>query len=114
MNERRKIIRRHIMCYSRVFDRRSGELLGFLNDIHRAGMNILSDLPMQVDKEYRFRLDLPEYIFGKNHLELNGICRWCRPDVDPHFYIAGFNLEGVSDEDAEIIERLNQEFELER
>jgi hypothetical protein len=113
-DDRRRIKRRHIMCYSRIFDRRSGELVGFLNDIHPSGMNILSDLPLQPNSIYRFRLDLPEYVFGKSYMELTATCRWSRLDIDPHFYIAGFLLEGVSEEDSEIIEQLNREFELER
>jgi hypothetical protein len=114
MEERRKIKRMHIMCYSRIFDRRSGELLGFLNDITPLGMNILSDRTLQTSHTYWFRMDLPEYIFGRAYLELSGICKWSRKDVDPNFYVAGFQLEGITPEDVQIINQLNEEFELNR
>jgi hypothetical protein len=114
MEERRTIKRRHIMCYSRVFERRTGEMVGFLNDIHPTGMNILSDLPLEEGRAYSFRIDLPEDIFGQPFLELQAACRWSRQDVDPHFFIAGFLLEGVSPVEEKLIEQLNQEFELER
>lgn len=114
MEERRRIKRTHIMCYSRVFDRRTGDLVGFLNDITPQGMNILSDLSLRPEGTYRLRIDLPEYIFGRAYLELEANCRWSRQDVDPNFYIAGFQLAGVSPAEAQIIEQLNQEFELNR
>jgi hypothetical protein len=114
MEERRKIRRTHIMCYSRIFDRRSGELVGFLNDITPQGMNILSDILLQSGKIYRFRIDLPEYVFGRNHLDLEGGCKWSRRDIDPNFYVAGFELLDVTEEEAQIIQQLNQEYELNR
>lgn len=42
MEERRKLQRRHIMFYSRVFDRKTGGLLGYLGNITPGGAMVIS------------------------------------------------------------------------
>jgi hypothetical protein len=112
VQERRKLPRRHIMFYSRLFDLHTGVQIGFLLNIHRQGMMVLSDQPPQNGLTYRLRLDLPKYLFGKPFLHLNACCVWHRPDIDPNFYESGFSLENVSEDDAQIIEGINRVYEL--
>jgi hypothetical protein len=112
MEERRKVQRRHIMCYSRIYDRRTGEVVGYLLDITPAGMMVMGDEPLEPGQRSMFRLDLPEYVFGKQYLNLTGECVWSRPDIDPNFYTSGFRLDPLPEEDVQIIEGLTKEFEL--
>jgi hypothetical protein len=89
MDERRKLKRRHIMFYSRVFDRKTGKLLGYLGNITMEG--------------YKIRMDLPEYIYQKSALYFQAESLWCDSDVDPNFHNTGFKLKEINQEDKQII-----------
>ena len=41
MSERRKLNRRHIMFYSRVFDRKTGKFLGYLGNMTVGGAMVI-------------------------------------------------------------------------
>ena len=46
MHDRRKLDRKYLTIYSRVFDRVSGRLLGYLADLSEKGAMIISDEPI--------------------------------------------------------------------
>jgi len=46
MTERRKINRKYLAVYSRVFDRSSGGVLGYLADLSQKGTMLISDNSM--------------------------------------------------------------------
>ena len=103
MDERRKLKRRHIMFYSRVFDRKTGKLLGYLGNITIEGVMVISEAPINTGENYKLRMDLPEYIYKKPVLNFQAISLWCENDVDPNFYNTGFQLKGIAQEDNDII-----------
>ena len=112
MKERRKIPRRYIMFYSRIFDRKTGKLVGYLSDITREGAMIISDEPIEAENNYIFRMDLPDYVFGRGYLNLDVHCVWSRPDVNPDFYLAGFRLMEIEEVDGKVIDQINKEYGL--
>lgn len=112
MKERRKLKRRHIMLYSRVFDRRTGAHLGYLENLTPEGIMIISDAPIREGITYLLRIDLPEDIYQKPVLNFIGVSRWCQPDVDPRFYNTGFSLVEISPADLEIISQVVKDFEV--
>lgn len=56
--ERREYTRYSLDFYVRVYDARSGELLGDVVDISLGGMRLSSPAPIAVDKRFRLRMDL--------------------------------------------------------
>jgi hypothetical protein len=110
MIERRQLERKHLMFYSRVFDRKTGKFVGYLGDITVEGVMIISDEKIETDARYSFRMDLPEDLFPKALLNLEVESIWCQPDVDPNFYNTGFRLLDGSEEDQEIITRIIMEY----
>jgi hypothetical protein len=110
--ERRKLERPIIMCYSTVFDMRTGDFTGYLLDIHCEGMRILSDKKIPLGERFNFRLDLPEFVFGKEHIRLRASCVWSYPDIAQDFYSTGFRMEYLSEEDRAIIDGINREYKL--
>ena len=44
MDDRRKIPRKYLMVYSRVFDRETGKVLGYLSDMNLMGAMIISEI----------------------------------------------------------------------
>jgi len=110
MQERRKLKRRYIMFYSRIFDRKTGKLLGYLSDLTPEGAMVISEDAVEKGLVYRLRMDLPEGSFDKNQLDFEAQSVWCKKDVDPHFYNVGFRLIGVPPQDEAIIEQIIQDY----
>lgn len=108
--ERRKLKRRHIMFYSRVFDRRTGEFIGYLGNMTPEGLMIISDEPITADQPFSLRIDLPEDIYPKLVLAFDAHSVWCEPDIDPHFYNTGFRLSNISQEDIDLINQIVEDY----
>ncbi|MCJ7702767.1 MAG: PilZ domain-containing protein [Anaerolineales bacterium] len=112
MDERRKLKRRHIMFYSRVFDRKTGKLLGYLGDITIVGIMIISEEPLQTGVQLKLRIDLPDYIYHKSVLNFEAQSLWCQPDIDPNFHNTGFKMLNISKDDREVIEQILRDYEI--
>jgi len=115
MQERRKISRKYLAIYSRVFDRASGRVLGYLSDLTNGGAMIISDSTMTEDQDISLRFDLPDpSLFSTDHLNMDAHIVWCRPDIDPAFYNIGFAFKEISPENAKIIDEMITAYEFRR
>ena len=112
-NDKRNVLRRHLVFYLRVFDGMSSRVLGHLADISARGAMLVSEKPIQENQEFRLRMRLPREIAGRSELLLDATCRWCRPDTNPDFFIAGFQVVGLDQEFEEHIQRLIEDFSVE-
>ena len=108
--DRRKLKRRHVIFYSRVFDRNSGALLGHLIDINEAGLMLISEKPIETNLSYHLRMDLPERNAGKAFLIIDAQCLWCKPDINPAFYNAGFKVINMAQDDVDLINNMVDEY----
>lgn len=110
MTERRKFKRRYLMYYSRVFNLKTGQVLGYLVDLTPEGIMILSEEPIEIGQIYRLRMDLPEGLTAKTSLDFAARSIWCKPDIDPNFYGTGFQISELAEGDLDLIERMIQEY----
>jgi hypothetical protein len=110
MDDRRRLERRHILFYSRVFDRQSGMFVGYLGNMTVAGAMVISEKPFDTNVEHLLRIDLPEDIYPQPVLNLQAYAVYCQPDIDPHFYNTGFRLLNVTREEVAIIEQIIQDY----
>ena len=112
MLERRKIHRRYLAIYSRVFDLASGRVLGYLADLSLKGTMIISDDPLPQNKIYTLRFALPDYPgFSADHLDLHARVAWCHADVDPTFQDIGFEFSEIFAQDIRIIEEMIESYD---
>ena len=107
--EMRQVERRHLVFYLRVFDEMSTTVLGHVVDISSKGVMLISDNPISVDGSFRLRIRLPSRIANKKELIFNATSRWCKQDVNPDFYITGFQIYEVDEEVTKYILRLIDE-----
>ncbi|MCX6066492.1 MAG: PilZ domain-containing protein [Chloroflexi bacterium] len=115
MHDRRKLDRKYLTIYSRVFDRVSGRLLGYLADLSEKGAMIISDEPIPEAQEIHLRFDLSDPpIFSANHLDLDVRVTWCGPDIDPAFYNIGFEFLSINPQESQIIEVMIITYEFRR
>ena len=110
MEDRRRLSRRHILFYSRVFDRKSGVFLGYLGNMNEGGLMIISEDPIDINQDFLLRIDLPEDIYSMSVLNFDARSVWCKLDVDPNFYNTGFQLDNVSDESKDIIAQIIDDY----
>lgn len=108
--EMRRVERRHLVFYLRVFDGMSGRVLGHIVDISSKGVMLISEDPIPVNENFRLRMRLPSQIANKDELILDATSRWCKPDDNPDFYITGFEIDEVDEESARFILSLVESF----
>jgi hypothetical protein len=115
MQERRKISRKYLAIYSRVFERTTGQVLGYLSDLTRDGAMVISDSSMADNQNVSLRFDLPDPdLFSVDHLNIDAHIKWCRPDIDPAFYNIGFEFREIDPEQIKIIDEMIIAYEFRR
>jgi hypothetical protein len=95
MPERRKLKRRHLIYYLRVFHRSTGRQVGHLVDLTPEGMLLMSERPIRVGRTLPLAMTLPS-ADGEQKIEFDATSLWTSPDVNPDFYDTGFKFEKVS------------------
>jgi hypothetical protein len=103
MDERRNRKRVYVMFYSRIRDRRTGELVGHLVDLTAEGALVVSEAPVEAGTLLPLQMELPDDISTRQFLKFDAQVAWCRKDVDPSFYDMGFRLIDVAPEDMTVI-----------
>ena len=103
---KRNMRRHYLIYYLRVFSRDTGEVLGHLVDITTKGIMIMRDSPIEVGVNYPLRIRWRNNLGRLQLADFEGLCRWCRPDVNPDFYGAGFSITAASEEHVTAIQQL--------
>ncbi len=93
---RRQVDRKYLVFYLRVFDGMSTNVIGHVVNISSKGVMLLSDNPTPVNEEYRLRMRLPSEIIDRGEIIFNATSRWCKPDVNPDFYLTGYQIYDLS------------------
>ena len=106
MSNKRNMKRHYLIYYLRVFNRENGEVLGHLVDITTKGVMIMRDSPIEVGGSYSMRLRWRNSLGQLQLVDFEGSCRWCKPDVNPDFYAAGFAITTKKPDDVDVISRL--------
>jgi len=108
--ERRKLQRRQLIYYLRVFDQDTGELLGHLVDITTEGVMLISEAPLRTNQVFHLKMRLPEQMSGSKEIAFDAVSKWSKKDINPDFYDTGFQFVDIRAEDKEFIEDLIYEF----
>ncbi len=110
MSERRKIDRKYLIYYLRVFDRNTNQLIGNLVDITTKGLMIMSEIPINQNTIFNLAMDLPEPIRDSKKIMFDAKSVRCDQDPNPAFYNTGFEFVSINYEDIETIKALIEEF----
>lgn len=92
-NNRRKLERKYLLFYLRVLEGSENEVLGHLVNFSSGGLMLLSDTAVAVHKKYQLRLRLPAFTCERSELVFDAFSRWCRKDVNPEFYLTGYQVD---------------------
>lgn len=110
MKERRRIARKYLMYYSRVFNQKTGEVLGHLVDISAGGALLLSEKPLPVGEIFSLRMELPDELGQKQFLSFEARSAWSSQDTIPEFYDTGLELINPNHSTLTTIEHLIEAF----
>ena len=105
-DDRRRQDRKLLTFFSRIVDRKTGRLVGYLADLTTGGALLIGERPVETNTMLHLRMDLPEDFDSGEHLEFNAIAMWCSPDDDPDFYKIGLRLSDIPWGELAIIERV--------
>lgn len=115
MEERRRLPRKYLIIYSRVFEQSLGKLLGYLSDLSEQGAMIISEEPLEVNTILSLRFDLPDpKIFHAHHLMLSARIAHCEVDISPAFYDIGMEFLNVAPEQKIILQKMMDVYEFRR
>ncbi len=109
-NDRRTVLRRHLIYYLRVWDLKSNKLLGHIVDINSGGFMLISETEIEPERTYdlEIRWNTPEDEEIK--LRFQAESRWSSNDVNPAFFDTGFRLLGPAEDVLEPIRKMIEEY----
>jgi hypothetical protein len=110
MQEKRSIRRKYLLFYSRVYNHLTGELIGHIVDLTPAGVMLFSNTPLETDKVFTLRIELPPELSTRQTLAVDARCIWCTQDIIPAFYDIGFKLTNLSQADTDLITHMVETF----
>ena len=115
MDEKRKLPRKYLIIYSRVFERTLGILLGYLSDLNLKGAMIIAENPLKVGDTLPLRFDLPDpKVFHSHQLNISARVARCGLDLSPEFYDIGLEFQELLPEQKIIIEQMMELYEFQR
>ncbi len=106
MHDKRKVRRRHVLYYLRLFDADSGQPVGDLHDITPEGIMIVGSRAFSPGEEFRLRLNLPREMFRIHEFEFSARCIWCRYDETASNFRMGFSVVNAESTELETIVNL--------
>jgi hypothetical protein len=106
----RKFPRMPLKVYLKLFDQKTGELIGYLVDVNSQGLLVTSEASIETNVMFRLRLELPTEIEGSLSFLFSATTIWSEKDRETTFYNTGFRLENVTDKDKKIIEGVIEKF----
>jgi hypothetical protein len=95
-----------------VYERPTERFLGNAVDLTAKGLLLITETPPAVGSALELRLDLPEPMFGKHHIDVDADAVWRKRDVNPGFYDVGLTFTKIAPRDQEIIRQIIAMFSL--
>ena len=104
----RKENRRHLIYYLKVDNSQTNELIGRVVDITAKGLLMISRNKFDTQLEIPVRIELGDELFEQTngHLELNIRCRWSKEDINPDYFVTGFEFINQTVEQESLINKL--------
>jgi hypothetical protein len=109
-DDRRAVMRRHLIYYLRVWDVNTDKLLGHIVDINTGGFMLVSEKKIEAEQAFdlEIRWNSPEDEEIK--IQFKAESRWSSNDVNSAFFDTGFKLLGPTDDVLEPIKKMIDEY----
>ncbi|MEH6566184.1 MAG: PilZ domain-containing protein [Halopseudomonas sp.] len=91
--EQRQIPRQQLSAYLRVYNSQTDRPFGYIGNVSRMGIMLITELPVMLDQEYQLLLKLPgEDDKPAEPIHFRVRSHWCRADITPGYYDCGFSI----------------------
>jgi len=110
--EKRHSRRWELVFYLRIFDQADGSLLGHVIDISADGLMLLSEIPIELNKDFDLNLEMPAS--GTNErkkISLKAHSIWKSSDANPDLIDTGFQLINPEKSSVDAIKKLIRELQ---
>ena len=112
VKEKRQRRRWELVFYLRIFDQSNGALLGHVIDISEDGLMLLSEVPIEINKDFDLTLEMPASDDGDNKkISFKARSIWQSKDTNPDLVDTGFQLIDPDIESVEAIQDLIDELQ---
>ncbi len=103
-------IRENLHHFLRVYNRRTGRELGYVGNISRNGLMLITRWRVQTDTVFHLRIVLPSDQNQHCYVDFDARCQWCQPDIDSESFDSGYSIVASSVNFESLIETLRQYF----
>ena len=110
MKDKRKIKRRFLRYYTRVYDAYTRQQIGNLVDINPRGKMVVSEHLLPQGENTRLCIELTDEVTEKPFMEFSAHNKWCKPDIIPNMFNTGYEILDLTPENSKIIHQIIQEF----
>jgi hypothetical protein len=115
VKERRKVKRKDLLLYARVFEQPSGRLLGHLQDLSPKGAMVISSTPLAEGTGVSLKVELADRLgLSGQDLLVDARLVWCRPDLDPSYHNLGFEFSRITPAQGKLIRAVLEAYEFRR
>jgi len=110
--EKRKRRRWELVFYLRIFNQGDGSLLGHVVDISEDGLMIMSETPIELNRDFDLGLELPASgKQGSRKITLKAHSVWQSSDANPDLIDTGFQLTNPDQPSIDVIKELIEELQ---
>lgn len=109
-DDRRAVMRRHLIYYLRVWDKKSNTLLGHIVDINTGGFMLISEKKIELEQKFDLEIHWKSPEDEEIKIDFKAESRWSSNDVNSAFFDTGFRLLGPTDDVLEPIKKMIEEY----
>lgn len=107
----RRIARHQLPAYLNVYNSHTGRFMGTMGNVSCNGFMLISPLPIMLGADYDMQLHLPSATGEEvQTVAFRALSRWCRPDLTPGHYDAGFSVVENTQVFADLADALQRYF----
>lgn len=111
LKDQRCIARHQLGGFLQVYNRHTGKPIGYLGNISKQGMMLISSLPVMLGACYELQLRLPSATDAEAELvNFSARSHWCRADASPGNYDSGFSITSNQQAFADLARALERYF----
>ena len=106
MLERRSCKRVHLIYYLGVFDKTTDELIGYLGDITSENAMVISEKPVEPDKDYQLEIETVSASYKGKRISVDARSIRCDSDKNLECFNCGFKFLRINPEDIDEIKEM--------
>jgi hypothetical protein len=110
IDDRRTVMRRHLIYYLRVWNLKSKKLLGHIVDINSGGFMLISEKEIKPGQNFDLEIRWKNPDDQEIKIRFKAESRWSSNDVNPSFYDTGFQLIGSDEKVLKPIHKMIEEY----